>query len=554
MPRITPRGLSSSHSEDAAQTSAPSGRGSSLSPGNSIFSSLRSRRSTAASSASTEIQSKDAQIAQLQEENGLLKQTIKNLEAELKLVRAQAQKYRQLDATENPERAETQEETLFNVCNHRSFNELLSMQEPRVISNAATEYLTKSVTAGDSLSTSEIKELLNTPGKMLSLSEFNELFPRNVWLTKIANDVEDGDKQIAVEHLECMATMASFCTSEDGQSAEQNSPYIGPDGITASLYAFQSAARHNKGNASLDQGARSANGAHFTLDDITPNNSAKTISEKFNETWALPLQRITRRESFNPSVNYGERQNARLAETEMTMQGFGKHKAQMCMIIDKTSFDHTDRTDVDHASRITRQVAQLANKLDDNGQLEVFSHEIGTPTILDARQSANLIRLDQSIMKQGAPTPEAHIFALLQHFYPDDPESSKYHKTPVFCTLVTKSLSEKDYTLLKNTTSLFSQMKLPFFLKVINVNPDISQEEIERMQKLDDKVSDEGNDGVIDNVDVVHAREPSEITPKNFLREYAGFVVEAQQKAFLQGNQGFDASRVNVRGEGRTVA
>jgi hypothetical protein len=350
--------------------------------------------------------------------------------------------------------------------------------------------------------------------------------------------------------LECLASTVQFCTTEEGLSAEQNSPYIGADGTTASKYAFESAARQRPdGNASLAQRGVSA----FTVNDITPNNVVKKIGETFNETWALSSRKIRRRETFDSNVNYEERQDARLAETEMNIQGFGQHKTQMCLIIDKPSFDKNNAQDVDNASRIARKVAQLAGKLDDNGTLEVFSHETGVPTELDIKQPGNDLKIAHSMTLKGSPSPEAHIMALLDHFYPDDPSAEKYRRMPVFCSIVTRSLTEEKYQLLKNTTNLFSEMKLPFFLKVININPKLSQGEIQRMNRLDDKMSEDHGTNVIDNVDVVQAREPGEITPKNFLREYTGFVADAQKRGFLLGNQGFDTSKVNIHGEGRVA-
>ncbi len=475
---------------------------------------------------------------------------IKNLEAELRLAKSQAQKFRQLEVSDQPVRADTEEETLFNVCNHPTMNNVINLVDPRVISGRAAQYLKTPKEIGESVSDTDLRAMLNQHGGKLSKSQFDRIFPKNIALTKLINDVGDGDKNIATDYVECMVTSAQFCVAENEagiyRTEVDNNPFIAPDGTTASLYAFHSAARHHRGNASLDQG-RAASSNPFTVEDLTPNLALQKISKVFAETWAKPIPQLRRAETFDSTVDYQSRQIERTAVNEMNMQGFGRHKTQMCLVIDKPSFGR-GAEDVDNASRMTRQVAQLAKRLDDNGRLEVFSHEVGQPTVIDMTKPGDDIKITQSMQKRESPKPDEHISALLQHFYPDDPQDIKYRKMPVFCTLVTKGLTEAKYILLKNTTDLFRAMELPFFLKVININPEISQEEKQRMSHLDDDAS-----GGIDNVDVVTARQPNEITPKNFLREYAGFVSEAKSGGLLTGDQGFDTTRVDIHSEGRSA-
>jgi hypothetical protein len=424
------------------------------------------------------------------------------------------------------------------------------MEEPRVISYQGKSLLSNSVEAGESLDFKDLKAKLAASGSNISEYDINRLFPRNNLLNRLANDLADGDKKITHTHLECMATMSQFCTADEGETVEQNRPFIAPDGNTASIGAFESAARHSEGNHSFAQGAASGSAPFVTRDDLTPNNALEKISLAFNETWALPPP-VRRNESFNANVNYEDRQNSRIADAELAIQDLGEHKTQMCLVIDKPSFDGANPQDIDNASRIARKVTQLAARLDDNGKLEVFANQPGVPTELNVSQPGHDLKINHLMATGAAPGAYDHIMALYNHFYEGDPSAERYHHMPVFCTFVTKSLSEQKYQLLKNTTNLFSEMGLPFFLKVVNVNPSLSQAEIQRMTRLDDKTSNENGGDTFDNVDVVAAREPGEMTPKNFLREYKGFVAQASSKGFLLGGQGFDTSAVNIHDEGR---
>jgi TolA-binding protein len=510
------------------------------------------------SDAGSSLRTSSSTVSQLRNENaGLQKKledaerTIKDLEQQLTLLNWQFKQYRQQDATdERPEKAESQEETLFNVCNHRSMSPYFEMENPRVVSTKGRRYLGDSAQVGDSLSFSDIKTKLAESGRSLEGDRIDSLFPKNTLLIRLANDLADGDRKITLTHLECMASMSQFCTAEEGETAEQNRPFIAPDGTTASMHAFQSAARHNGGNHSLAQGASSPRAAFVAWRDLTPNNALEKISQLFNETWELPPP-IRRQQSFNPNVDYVDRQNSRVAEAEMDIQGFGQHKTQMCMIVDKPSFDQANQQDIDNAGRVARKVMQLAGKLDDNGTLEVFSNRPGEPMKLNIRQPGEDLRIASSMVTGDAPDAYSHIDALIGYFYEGDPSAKKHRHKPVFCTFLTKSLSEEKYQLLKKATHVLGELQLPFFLKVVNVSPDLSQEEVRRMSRLDDKTSNDNGENSIDNVDVVHAREPGEITPKNFLREYKGFVAEAHSKGFLVKDQGFDTSEVNIHDEGR---
>lgn len=230
---------------------------------------------------------------------------------------------------------------------------------------------------------------------------------------------------------------------------------------------------------------------------------------------------------------------------EMLVQGFAKHRAQMCMIINKPALRSKNEPSLlETAAECAKQSAILADRLDDNNTLELFSDTAGKPHIINISNRDDDIKITESIETQTAPTLTQHFKSVVKHYYPDGPTEESRNQT-VFCTMVTAGIDDQQYEEIKDSLDTFYGM--PFFLKIIDLASEITSKEKAAFDKLDDYAAEK----IFDNVDVIHVKEPKELTYKKLLNEYKGFVAQAYTRKILTGDPGFDAKAVDMNAEGR---
>lgn len=233
------------------------------------------------------------------------------------------------------------------------------------------------------------------------------------------------------------------------------------------------------------------------------------------------------------------------AAEEMLVQGFAKHRAQMCMIINKPALLSQNEPELlETAVECAKQSAILADRLDDNHTLELFSDNVGTPHIVNISNRSDDMKITASIQTPTAPTLTQHLKGVLKHYYPDGPTDESKQQT-VFCTMVTAGIDDQQYEEIKDAMDQFYGM--PLFLKIVNISAEITSEEKVLFDNLDDYAAEK----ILDNIDVIHVKEPKELTYKKLLNEYKGFVANAHVRKILLGNPGFDTKAVDINAEGR---
>ena len=233
------------------------------------------------------------------------------------------------------------------------------------------------------------------------------------------------------------------------------------------------------------------------------------------------------------------------AAEEMLIQGFQHHRAQMCMLINKPALLNKNEPHiVEAAMECAKQAAIIANRIDDNGTLELFADEVGKPHVIEISNREDDAKIIASIESQNAPTLAQHFKNISKHFYPNGatPESCAQS---VFCTMVTAGIDQQEYDAIKDAMDDF--FNVPFFLKIINLSGPLTHEEYEAFGNLDDHAAEK----LIDNIDVIHIKEGNELTYKKLLNEYKGFVANAFIRKILTGEPGFDAKAVDINAEGR---